>query len=392
MRVLVVAPHYNTFIKGWAEALASHVESVEVLVHHNRFADLLKSLPFGGYLNYVRRFTSDKLLNLEGKPENVRVHLISKFYFPPSYRNEKVGDIFLRKMLSLLERRHIEGDVVHAHFTWPPGYIGAKLKESLEAKLVVTGHGYDVYDLPFRSNALREKIRYALSRADAVTTVSKPNCRILIDRLGLSERRVHLIPNGVSKIFYPMDREEVRSKLGIPTEEKVVLSAGSLIEVKGHEYLIKALASLKNSLEFRTFIIGQGHLMSKIRRLIRETGLENRVRLVGPRPYSEMPLWMNAADILAIPSLAEGLPTVMLEALACGTPIVGTKVGGIPDVLDGECGLLVEPGDVRALSQAIEEALTRGWDKGKIARKGGEFYWDRITERYMRLYWDILAG
>lgn len=387
MKVLVVAPHYNTFIKGWAEALASHVDSIMVLVHHNRFADLLKILPFGGYLNYVRRFTSDRLLNLEGKPENVSVRLISKFYYPQSYRNAKVGDIFFKEMLSLLEKGSLGDEyIVHAHFTWPPGYIGARLKESLGARLVVTGHGYDVYDLPFRNDSLGERIRYALSKADAVTTVSEPNRRILVEKLGLIGQKVHLIPNGVSRMFYPMDRKDARSKLNIPDGEKVVLSVGSLKEVKGHEYLIRALANLSRSLNFQAFIVGQGHLKGKLTRLVKETGLEERVHLVGPRPHKEIPLWMNAADILALPSLMEGLPTVVLEALACGTPVVGTRVGGVPDVVNEESGILVEPGDEEALSQAVKEALDREWDRKEIARRGSEFYWDKIAIRYEKLY------
>ncbi|MDK2384886.1 MAG: glycosyltransferase, partial [Candidatus Korarchaeota archaeon] len=180
MKVLVISPHYNTFVKGAVEALAREVESIEVLVHHNRLTDLLRFIPFGGYLDYARRFTREKLLNTEGKPENVRIYLISKPYFPPSSRNPRVGDIFAKEMLEVIRRERIETNLIHAHFIWPPGYIGAKLKEVLGLPLVITGHGYDVYDLPFRSEEWRERVSWALSKADAVTTVSSSNRRILV--------------------------------------------------------------------------------------------------------------------------------------------------------------------------------------------------------------------
>ncbi len=388
-----MAPHYNTFIKGWAEALVQSggAERVHVLVHHNKLADLIRSIPLGGYLDYARRFTRDKLLNLEGKPDGVEVHFISKFYFPPSSKNPRVGDIFAREMLRIVREGGIEADLIHAHFTWPPGYIGARLKEELHIPLVITGHGYDVYDLPFRSGPWGERIGWALSKADAVTTVSGPNRRILVERLGVSEERVYLIPNGVSRIFRPMDRREARRRLGIPPNETVVVSVGSLIEVKGHEHLIRALKILRDSgLRLEAYIVGEGHLKGRLRDMITSLGLDG-VTLVGPRPHGEIPLWMNAADLFVLPSLREGLPTVMLEALACGTPFVGTRVGGVPDVINEEVGILVEPGRAEELAGAVRRALEREWNRDSIARYGSQFYWDRIAERYVDLYERILG-
>lgn len=392
MKLLVISPHYNTFVKGAIDALAERLETVEVLVHHNKLTGLLRFLPFGGYFDYARRFTKEKLLNLEGKPDNVRVHFISKPYFPPSSKNPRVGDIFAEEMLKVIRREGIEADLIHAHFIWPPGYIGAKLKGSLNLPLVITGHGYDVYDLPFRSAEWRDRVSWALSRADAVTTVSGANRKVLVEELGLREEVVHLVPNGVSRIFKPISREEAREKLGIPVEGRVILSVGSLIEVKGHEYLIKALKIVKErGYDFSTYLVGEGHLKGRLRELISSLGLEE-VRLVGPRPHSEIPLWMNAADLFVLPSLREGLPTVMLEALACGTPFLGTKVGGIPEVIGEEVGMLVEPGRSEELAEAIMGALDREWDRDAIAQYGSQFYWDRIALRYMEVYEGILGS
>ena len=391
MRLLVISPHYNTFVKGAVEALAKRLDSVDVLVHHNRLTGLARYLPFGGYLDYARRFTKEKLLNLTGKPENVRVHFISKFYFPPSFKNPRVGEIFAREMMRVVERMGIEADLIHSHFIWPPGYIGARLKEGTGLPLVITGHGYDVYDLPFRGDQWRERVRWILSRADAVTTVSGPNRRILVEELGLAEELVHLVPNGVSRMFRPIDKGEARRQLGIPMKSKVILSVGSLIEVKGHEHLIRALKMLKDrGMDLLTYIVGEGPLKAKLRNLISSLGL--RVSLVGPRPHDEIPLWMNAADLFVLPSLREGLPTVMLEALACGTPFLGTKVGGIPEVIKEGTGILIEPGKAEALASAIMEALEREWDRNSIAQYGSQFYWDKIALKYMEVYQRILRS
>ncbi len=387
MRLLVIAPHYNTFVKGSVEAVARKLDGVDVLVHHNRFTSLARLIPLGGFFDYARRFTKDKLLNLEGKPENVRVYFISKFYFPPSSKNMRVGDIFAREMLKTVRREGLRPDVIHTHFTWPPGYIGARMKSQLRAKLVVTGHGYDVYDLPFRGEQWMGKIRWALSQADAVTTVSKSNLEILVNRLGVDRKRTHLIPNGVSSIFRPMDKEEVRRRLGIPLDAKVVLSVGSLIEVKGHTYLVKAMKKVREKENTICYIVGEGHLKESLRREIEELGLGGIVELIGPRPHSEIPLWMNAADIFVLPSLREGTPTVMLEALACGLPFIGTRVGGIPDVItSNEYGILVEPADERSLAEAILQALNREWDREKIVRYAEQFSWERIADKLISLY------
>ncbi len=391
MELLVISPHYNTFVKGAVEALAREVEFIEVLVHHNKLTDLLRAIPFGGYLDYARRFTREKLLNTEGKPENVRIHFISKPYFPPSSRNPRVGDIFAKEMLEVVRKERIEANLIHAHFVWPPGYIGAKLKEVLGLPLVITGHGYDVYDLPFRSEEWRERVSWTLSRADAVTTVSGSNKRILVDELGLREGAVHLVPNGVSRIFRPISREEAREKLGIPVEGKVILSVGSLIEVKGHEYLIRALKIVKErGYKFFAYLVGEGHLRGRLGKLISSLGLEE-VALVGPKPHNVIPLWMNAADLFVLPSLMEGLPTVMLEALACGTPFLGTRVGGIPEVVREGIGILVEAGRPDLLADAIEEALEREWDRESIARYGSQFYWDRIAAKYIEIYERVMG-
>ncbi len=395
MRVLVIAPHYNTFVKGSIEAIAKRVERVDVLVHHNRFTSLLKYVPLGGYIDYARRFTRNKLLNLEGKPENVRVHFISKFYFPPSFRNLKVGDIFAKEMLKIIENERIKADIVHSHFIWPPGYIGAKIKPNLGVKLVITGHGYDVYDLPFRGEEWMERVRWALSQADAITTVSRSNLKMLTGKLGVDVSKVHLIPNGVSSIFRPISRSYARNELGIKEgNTQIILSVGSLIEIKGHEYLIKAVKKLKDSgIHALTYIIGEGPLKERLIKLVRELDLTDSVRIVGPRPHSEIPLWMNAADVLALPSLREGTPTVMLEALTCGTPFVGSRVGGIPDIITSEdYGILVEPKNIEELAKAILEALNKEWDRKKIADYGSQFYWDKITERIIYLYEYLLGA
>lgn len=390
---MAIAPHYNTFIKGWAEALleVGGAERIHVMIHHNRLADLIRPLPIGGYLDYARRFSREKLLNLDGKPDGVEIHFISKPYFPPSSKNPRVGDIFAREMIGLVRRRKIDADLIHAHFLWPPGYIGAVLKGELGVPLVITGHGYDVYDLPFRGEPWMERVRWILSRADEVTTVSSPNRRILVERLGLGEDKVHLIPNGISRIFRPMDRREARERLGIPLDERVIISVGSLIEVKGYEHLIRALRILKDSgYRLRAYLIGEGHLKRRLRGMISSLGLEG-VKLVGPRPHREIPLWMNAADLIVLPSLMEGLPTVMLEALACGTPFLGTRVGGIPDVVNNDVGALVEAGRAEELANAIEEALGRDWNRDLIARYGSQFYWDRIVMRYVKVYEKALS-
>ena len=256
---------------------------------------------------------------------------------------------------------------------------------------IVTAHGYDVYDLPFRDEEWREKIEYVLNVADCVITVSNSNLEC-IEKLNV-ETPVKVLPNGFrDDLFYPRDSNECKKTLNLPFDKKIILAVGNLVEIKGHKYLIEAMQKVvKHRTDGLCIIVGGGELKGKLERQIRKAGLKDHVKLVGGRPHDEIPIWMNACDLFVLPSMNEGNPTVLFECLGCGTPFVGTKVGGIPEIITSEdYGLLCEPANPDELAEKILIALDKEWDCDKIREYAEQFTWENITEEIVAAYKGII--
>ncbi|GAB6100863.1 glycosyltransferase family 4 protein [Thermococcus atlanticus] len=321
--------------------------------------------------------------------DNVRVFFPRFFHLPVEFYRKRLGDNFFKAALRVITAEKLEFDLIHAHFTWPSGYAGAKLKDRFETPLIITAHGYDVYESPFRSGEWFEKIRFALNSANHIITVSKSNFQILTEKLGVPKDRLSVVPNGFdSQLFRPMDKFEARVKLGIPQDKRVLLNVANLVPVKGHSYLIDSIRKIANvEKDVVLYIVGNGPLRKELEAQIRRLNLEGIVRLVGARPHSEIPIWMNAADIFVLPSLSEGNPTVMSEALGVGLPFVGTAVGGVPEIIiSGDYGLLCPPADPECLAEKILIALDKEWDREKIRRYAEQVTWKNVAKHMIKIY------
>lgn len=139
----------------------------------------------------------------------------------------------------------------------------------------------------------------------------------------------------------------------------MLLFVGNLVAIKGLDVLLRACELLARDFEYSCFLIGDGPLRGNLERDVARAGLTDRVRFVGPRPHAQLPDWYRAADVFVLPSRSEGVPNVLLEAAACGTPFVASRVGGIPEIAHLGESRLVPPGDVRQLAGALREFLER---------------------------------
>ncbi|GAG89631.1 unnamed protein product, partial [marine sediment metagenome] len=148
-KILFLTPRYNTFVKGPVDATAKYFESITVLVKHNYLSEISSYLPSFGYIRNIKKYTRNNLLDLKGKPENVDVRLVSLLYFVPDGKNKNLGNKIAKKAEKLIKEKDIKFDLVHAHFTYPYGYAGIKLGEKFDIPVVISAHGYDVYDLPY---------------------------------------------------------------------------------------------------------------------------------------------------------------------------------------------------------------------------------------------------
>lgn len=296
-------------------------------------------------------------ISLRIREENgVIIHHPTYFYTPRILR-EWYGDFFFFSIkslaTSLLEMKHF--DVIFTSWLYPDAWAAAKLARRYKLPLFVKVHGTDVNDLTEGSTITRRSLDVA-NKAEKVICVSNALKERLI-KLGCHENRLEVLYNGIDHtIFYARDKNEVRMQLQIDDDEFVVLYVGNLKIEKGLNELILAFKKLSMPVNARVHlaIIGSGVFRSKFEQLVNALGISGKVQFLGSLPLESVALWMNAASVLCLPSYNEGIPNVILEALSCGTKVVATNVGGIPELASGDGMLnLVSPKSVDSLVHAI---------------------------------------
>lgn len=279
-------------------------------------------------------------------------------------------------------------DLIDAHFGHPDGIAAALLSAAMRRPFVVTLRGNETMHARFP--ARRAALRWALRRAAGVIAVSGA-LRDFAVSLGAPAPRVAVIPNGVdTAIFHPRPRH------GRSDGVRVVLSAGYLIERKGHHHVMRAVARLRaRGIACELWIAGgpgrEGAFEGTLRRLAADLGLQEAVRFWGAVSPEKLAELMSESDVLCLASSREGWPNVAQEALACGTPVVATRVGGIPEMIPSpEFGLIVEPGGGEALEAALETALWREWNREAIARWGTSRSWESVAREVVD-FWEQAA-
>lgn len=282
-------------------------------------------------------------------------------------------------------RRRFPFDLIDAHFTYPDGLVGVLLGRVFGLPTVVTVRG--THDVRHSGYALRRpQIRFALRAAAGVIAVSE-SLRRFVASLGLREGNLRVIPNGVDRSrFFPSDRRAAREALGLPPDRVILLAVGSLVEGKGHHRVVETLPALLAGCPDLLYVaLGDGGLGGGYRRLLEDMvahrGLGEHVRIVPPRPHDEIRLWMTAADLFCLATRSEGWCNAIAEALACGLPVVTTRVGGNAELVqEGRDGFLVPFWDERGFCDAVLRALEAPWDREEIARRAAGRGWDRVGE------------
>ncbi|AGF78951.1 glycosyltransferase [Desulfocapsa sulfexigens DSM 10523] len=387
--LLVVSQNYASFVKDQVESIAPYFRRVYVLAVTRPVAEISNFLP----IHSLKPFRQKVKINLSELPENVTVITTPLYYLPFSFWYKKVGEQHLRAVRKAIKKNDISFDIIHCHFTYSSGYVGKRLKEEFRVPLIVTAHGFDVYDLPFRNAFWQKKVAATLKSANRIITVSKNNVEC-IRRIGV-ETAVDLIPNGYQKkLFYPLGKIKSRRTLQLPESGKVIVSVGNLIAVKGHKYLVEAVSGLqKQHKDLFCYIIGSGGCRKQLEAQISRLGLGEKVILVGALRHDEINTWLGAADMFVLPSLKEGNPTVLFESLACGCPFISAHVGGVSEIIDDEkLGYLFHPGNVKDMEVALGKALTRHWDKEYIIEKSQAYSWECIAVEIVKSYGAVLES
>jgi len=381
-----LASGYPPFLAG-AEAVCQRVAEHMARLGHEVHVVTRRNDAAG-----LNRFPN---LPAEAVENGVHVHRVRLVRIPYVQTLSLIGPM-TRQAMELHRRRPF--DMIHAH-AFPSLVVGARLQRATQVPLLITVHGVDLAYFPGSpvTNAVVKWLtRPALPRARLVQAV----CHSLAERARrLGAREVVVVPNGVdTAMFKPGDRAALRQQLACEPDDKLIVCAARLSAEKCHEILLHSVAELRRrGLPVRLLLIGAGPMKDALQRKARELELAAHVQFVGYLPQDKLAQYLAASDVFALPSLAEGLPVSILEAMACGTAVVATHVDGTPDIItDGQNGFLVPPGDVAALTARLEQALSDDALRQRLADAGLQrirerFCWEKVLQEMETVYARVAA-
>ncbi len=373
-------PNFGVFVKHRSVALAAHA-NVRVVAPVPYFP---KSLNFNFVPAHWRR-----MANLAESETIAGLSVEHPHYFnPPKLGMRYYADWMARGARATVERLHREQpiDLIDAHYVYPDGAAAVQLGAALNISVCVSARGTDI-NLFSTLPHIRPLIVDTLQRAQAIVAVSDALKRRMIE-LGIADDKIAVIRNGIdAQFFYPRDRQVARQKLGLPHDTKIIVTVSALVPLKGIDRLIDAMSSLNA----RLYVIGQGPERGALQARIAALGLSERITLVGAKAQTELGDWYAAADVFALASHREGCPNVVVEALACGTPIVASDVGGISElVTDDRYGFLVPANEANAegFAARLQTALQKDWSRKVIAESGGARGWNDVAQDVLT-YWHL---
>jgi glycosyltransferase involved in cell wall biosynthesis len=290
-----------------------------------------------------------------------------------------------KRFVALLKEGH-RFDLIDAHYFYPDGVAAVRLAREFNLPVTVTARGTDLNLIP-EFPAPRKMILDAASKADGMITVCQAMKDTLIE-MGVADERVTVLRNGVDlELFRPIDRAAARSALGL--SRRTLASVGLLIDRKGHHHIIRALKDLPDD---DLLIAGDGPDRRALERLAVEEGVADRVRFLGSVDQNRLREIYNAVDALVLASSREGWANVLLESMACGTPVVASAVWGTPEVVARpEAGVLMPSLDPQGVAEGVRRLFAAYPDREATRRYAEGFNWNATTEGQLKLFRGILA-
>ncbi len=314
------------------------------------------------------------------KVGNLVVHH-PRYFLLPRVAMALHGALMYLGTVSLVRHLHREQqfDCIDAHYVYPDGLAAVLIGRTLGIPVVVSARGTDINLFPTFSS-IGPMIRWTLQRVAGAISVCTPLQDRMLD-LGLNPRQARVIGNGVDlELFQPVGRATACRRLGIQSDQRVLISVGSLIPRKGFHLLIPAFARIAAQYpDAVLYIVGEGPYRQKLEEIIKQEGMAGRIALIGARTNSQLKDWYSAAHLSCLTSSREGWPNVVLESMACGTPVLATKVWGVPEIIKSpELGVMVEQ-DVTSIANGLAESLSRSWDRERIVAYAQRRTWDVVA-------------
>ena len=378
------APRFGTFVESSIRALAKHSEWEPVVVNPLG----LPPVRLGRYralADHADTADIDDGLHVE-RPGFTLLPRIGGRFNPAQIATS---------VLPIARREHEAAPFacVDAQFFYPDGPAAARVAKALGVPLSIKARGADIHYWGSKPYA-REMMLGAGEHAAGLLAVSEAMADSMA-RLGMARGKIAVHYTGLDRDrFRPHAHDGLRLKLseelGIPleTNEPLLVTTGALIERKGQAFVIEALAQLPDA---RLLLIGRGPNEAKLRGLAQTTGVADRVHFLGSVDHDLLPLALSAADAMVLPSASEGLANAWVEALACGTPVVTTDVGGARELIrDPSAGVLVER-SVEAVAQGIREVLANRADRQTVAANVEAFSW-KANGQALAAHYDAISG
>ncbi len=338
-----------------------------------------KSSFFGGYANNAKIPQSDKRHGI-------------KILYPRFPLLPKVGMTLAPFFIAIFSyfkfkiiMKEYDFDIIDAHYFYPDGVAAAMLGKWLDKPVTITARGTDLNLIP-QYFLPRKMIQWAANQADGLITVCHALKDVLI-QLGIDDSKIQALRNGVNlELFYPSnDRKQLRNKLNI--SGKTILSVGYLVERKGHALVIRALLDCP---DVTLYIVGDGEDEDKLRSLVKQLNLSTRVVFLGSLAQEQLSNYYAAVDMLVLASSREGWANVLLEAMACGTPVVATNVWGTPEVVtEPEAGVLIERNE-KDIARGIKTLFSRYPNRDLTRKYAENFSWQETTKGQEELFSNIL--
>jgi teichuronic acid biosynthesis glycosyltransferase TuaC len=299
-------------------------------------------------------------------------------------------DSLARALLDALRGGDIDPgqfDAIDAHYFYPDGVAAARVAKELDLPLVISARGSDINligEIPFA----RQRMLQAADSAKALIAVSAALAARMA-ALGMPATRTHVLRNGVdSEQFLPCSRSEARERLGLSEDGSFVLGVGNLVPEKGFDLLIRATAAIPDA---RLVIVGEGPLRDELR-LLADTTTPGRVEFRRNMSQTELRFAYAACNVLGLPSLREGWPNVLLEAISCGTPVVASPVGGIPEILRKESpALMVADRDAQAWARALRTLIDASLVPQDVRKYALQFGWEEVVAGQCAVYEDVAS-
>ena len=312
---------------------------------------------------------------------------------------------FVRRLEDFRRRNRLHYDLVYSHY-WLSAWVGRRLQKWWRVPHMVMFHTLgavkNAVGVGAREPELRIKTeRSVVSNCQRVIAATEKEKEDLIRHYGASAERVSVIPCGVNlNMFKPVEKKSARKQLGL-NGDKTIIFVGRIEPLKGIDRLMMAMAHLRNGYRPRLLIIGGGensrHEIERLRTLAGELQIGNSIDFKGLIKQSDLPLFYSAADVCVVPSYYESFGLVALESLACGTPVVATRVGGAESIIrHGETGYLVADNDPRSLADNIMLAFSRSDNAAHLATMAraslAPFSWPNIAGTVARECRDLLTN